>query len=364
MRIAQVTPRYYPCVGGIETAIRQISERLSRQGYEIEVLTEDPRGQFPSEEVFGGVRIQRFRTSFNGWGSCFYQGGLKDYLKKYSGRYDLIHAHSYHAFPALLAAHYKNGTKLVFSGHYHGKGHSWWHTFLLGLYKPLGQQIVRRADRIICYSQYEKLLIIRDFKIDDAKITVLPHGVNPEIEKAVPFVWEGPLLLYVGRLEKYKQIHLALQAFTWLPSNYRMAIIGDGPYKNRLSDLIDKYHLNPRVKILSGLSDEEVFRWYKTCSLVINLSCQEAFGITVLESLAADKPVLVNDETALGELARALPGISAVKASCITSEHLAREIFKANQRAFEIPDLTPYQWDTIASHLGKLYEKVFFIKSH
>src|SRR5579859_4087860 len=45
LRILQVTPRYFPLVGGVENHVYQISRRLAQAGAEVTVLTTDPSGQ-------------------------------------------------------------------------------------------------------------------------------------------------------------------------------------------------------------------------------------------------------------------------------------------------------------------------------
>lgn len=45
MKIAQVCHRYYPYIGGVETRVEEISKRLVRKGFDVEVLTNDPSGK-------------------------------------------------------------------------------------------------------------------------------------------------------------------------------------------------------------------------------------------------------------------------------------------------------------------------------
>jgi glycosyltransferase involved in cell wall biosynthesis len=60
MRIAQVCPRYYPYIGGIETHVKEISERLMMRNFEVEVLTTDPSGKLPKEEIINCIKVRRF----------------------------------------------------------------------------------------------------------------------------------------------------------------------------------------------------------------------------------------------------------------------------------------------------------------
>ena len=62
MKIIQVCPRYYPDIGGVETDVKEMSERLVRKGFEVEVVCTDPSGKHPKEEFINGVEVRRFRS--------------------------------------------------------------------------------------------------------------------------------------------------------------------------------------------------------------------------------------------------------------------------------------------------------------
>lgn len=61
MKILQVSPGYFPAIGGVEEHVRNISERLARD-YEITVFATDPSGELPKEEIINGVLVRRFKN--------------------------------------------------------------------------------------------------------------------------------------------------------------------------------------------------------------------------------------------------------------------------------------------------------------
>jgi len=359
MKVAQVCSGYYPHIGGVPTVVKQMSEGLVRKGFEVEVLAQNPQGKYPATEIINNVTVRRFKTGPLGWDSPFSRDSLRSFLNSNSDKYDLIHAHGYHSFSPLYAARAKGSNKLVFNPHYHGTGHNLPMTFLLRLYRHIGKITFEKADRIICVSESEKSTVQKHFVVPDDKITVIPNGVDYErIAQAIPFSLDGRVLLCVSRLEKFKNIHLAIGAVPYLPTEYQLIIIGSGPYKQRLLQLVEHLHLADRMQILSGLSDEEVHRWYKTCDLVLNLSSQEAFGLTVLEALAAGKPVMVNNKMALAELATKLVGVYSVDAASLPPEQLADAIAQICSSMFAKPDLDEYRWDSIVERITALYQSL------
>ena len=366
MKIAQVCHRYYPNRGGIEKHVKEISERLARK-HDVEVICADlklflkvlsksPLG-FPDNSHYqeiNGVKVKRFHSIAPN-DAYFFSPQILFYLRK--NDFDIIHAHNYHAFPALFASLVK-GRKFVFTPHYHGVGSTLLRNLLNKPYKLLGSKIFRRADKIICVSEFEKELIIRNFSISEDKRTVIPNGVDiDEIKEAKPFDFDGDLILYVGRLEKYKNIHLAIKAMEFLPESYFYIVGETGNYKNEIEKLISKQNLENRVKILSDVSDDEKYRWMKTCSLFVNLSGIEAFGMTVLEALSAGKPVIVNEEGGLRELADKFEGVFPIRAKEISAEGLAR-IMEEGMGKGVSADLGEYDWDNIAKKIENVYLEV------
>jgi len=356
MKIAQVTPRYYPNIGGVEKFVQKISEELVEKGYEVDVLTADAGGEAFAESDFKGVTIKRFPPSR----PFHYSSALHNYLITHGKNYELVHAHSFHTLLPLLCAGVKEkgGFKLVLMGHYHGKGRTPLTSFFLQAGRSWFTRNYQKADLILCHTEYEKKLLMDHFKITNTKIKIIPSGTAIEkIRSAEPFAKTGKILLIVSRLEKYKNIQLAIWAMPYLPEDYQLVVAGDGPYRKQLERIVAHLDMKGRVKFTGRLSDEEIYRWYKTCDLVLNLSDLEAFGLTVIEGRAAGKPVLVNNCTALSELAQRFEGVTAVNAWKIGVSELAKAI--KNSREMPIiskTDLNEYKWDMITNRMLEYYK--------
>jgi glycosyltransferase involved in cell wall biosynthesis len=302
MRIAQVTPVYYPHIGGVETNVKEISERLTKRGFKVDVLTTDPSGKLPREEIIDGVEVRRFRS----WApneAYFFSPALKKWLARKSGDYHIVHAHGYSAFPALYAAETKRANRLVFTSHYHGGAHTSIRNLLHIPYKYLGANIFEKADRVIFVSNYEKALATRRFHLDERKIVVIPNGVDTKEFDALEKKRDNnnKVILYVGRLEKYKGVHYVVSALPKLDRRIRLEIVGKGPYKAALLKLTATLGLGDRVRFYQDLSREELLRKYSEADLFVLLSDREAYGITVAEALASETVCLVAAKSALTE---------------------------------------------------------------
>ncbi|KGK98388.1 LPS biosynthesis protein [Methanococcoides methylutens] len=299
MKIAQICPRYAPDIGGVETHVKEISERLAQKGHSVDVITTDPSGKLPKEEIINGVNVIRFK-SFAPGNAYFLAPQVYSYLK--SREYDVVHAHSYHAFPAFFAALAKPGNKFVFTPHYHRSGHTYFRNLLHKPYKLFGRMIFTRADTIICVSEFEKGLVTDDFNVS-GKIEKIPNGINlAEFEKLKPQKDESDekTLLYVGRLEKYKGVQYIIQALPEL-TGFRFRIVGKGPYEDELRNLADQVGVSDRIEWLKGISRYELLQCYASADVFLMLSKHEAYGITVAEALASGTPCIVARGSALDE---------------------------------------------------------------
>jgi 1,2-diacylglycerol 3-alpha-glucosyltransferase len=227
---------------------------------------------------------------------------MPNYIKNNSANYNIIHAHSYHAFPSFYASRNRGKTPFIFTPHYHGKGHTLLRSLLHVPYRILGANIFSNAENIIAVSEYEKKLILENFKIKENKIQVIPNGVNKsEFKDLKKTNKKAKTILSVGRLEEYKGMHHLIKAISALDNDIQLEIVGSGPYENSLRKMINELKLTKRVNIVSGIRREDLLKKYVNADLFALLSKNEAYGITVAEALAAGTPCIVAKTSALVE---------------------------------------------------------------
>jgi glycosyltransferase involved in cell wall biosynthesis len=255
-----------------------------------------------------------------------------------------------------------SGVKFVVSPFYHGRGHTKLAQMLWTPYKPLAKRILRNADAIIVNSKGQTGLLRRDFSAQSRMYTVHDGVDVNRIKKAVPFEVDQSLktLLYVGRLEKYKNIHVAISAVNQLPRNYHFYVIGTGPYRANLENLVRSFDLTGRVHFLGFQSDETVHRWMKTADAFLHLSSVESFGLTCIESLAAGTPVIANDDgLGLSETIELYPKyITKYKVGRDSSANLVRLIVDVACMKPVNADVSRFSWDFIADNVSKVYEEI------
>jgi glycosyltransferase involved in cell wall biosynthesis len=361
LKIIQVSPRFYPYIGGIETHVFEISKRLAKK-HDVHVFTTDPSGELPKEECISGIKIKRF-NSFAPNEAFFFSPELYSALKKEHA--DILHIHSNQSLSSLLAfmgMKKTNIKKFIFTPHYSPHGTTPLRKVIRKIYDKIQNRIFFGADRIICVSDYEIELITKELKIPRKKIVKIPNGIDIKKFKNISKVKREHdfQILSVGRIEKYKRVQWILHAVKGLTKKFpdkdiHLVVVGKGPYKEDLLSLCKDLGLENYITFKENLNYDELLKEFSKCDVFVLPSAFEIFGIVVLEALALNKPIIISRDGALpelfGEYGFVINSIKQLEESLITL------INDGNKVKVDF-DLKNYTWDSVTSKILKLYKKV------
>jgi len=362
MKIGYVTKHYTPFRGGVETHVEEIAVRMAAKGHTVEVLTQaSDRHSSPTESI-DSVLVRRFPLVSTSRHYAF-APGLWSHLARESGRYDVVHAHSYHALPALGAA-LLSRRPLVFTPHYHGAGHSRLRTLLHTPYRRLGAVIFARARSVICVSHAESALVQQHFPRVSGRVIVIPNGVDvAALRMAQPFASDRTVILSVGRLESYKNVERIIASFAHLPDDFVLCVVGEGPDRRSLEALMVRLRLQGRARFLGHVDTLTLQRWFRTATVYVSMSSREAFGISLIEALAAGAGVVAADIPAYREIvmdgaaggAATLVPLDAPPAALAAAIRDVAARHGASERAL-LPGIV--SWDDVAERTEILYRGV------
>jgi phosphatidylinositol alpha-mannosyltransferase len=133
---------------------------------------------------------------------------------------------------------------------------------------------------------------------------LLHNGIEIErFSKATPWPTTGPTIFFVGRHEPRKGLAVLLEALSWLPSDVRVWVGGDGPETETLMAAAGS---DDRVEWLGRLDDEQVARRLSGADVFCAPSLHgESFGVVLLEAMAANTPIVASDLPGYRNVARA-----------------------------------------------------------
>lgn len=365
IRILMVAARFPPFAGGIETHVREVGARMAAAGHAVTVLTADPAGNLPAHERVAGMDVVRVRSRPSGTDWCFAPGILR-YVETTAreGRWDVVHVQGYHTFsaPFAMLGAIRGGVPFVLT--FHSGGHSSGYRNALRAPQALAlAPLARRAARLIGVSRFEAERFSASMRIDRDRFDVVPNGASlpPRPTTLRPPAEGGPLVVSLGRLERYKGHHRAIEAFVRLRESLpaaRLRILGQGPYEAKLRDMVSKRGLADIVAI-GGIPASDragMAAILSDASLVVLLSDYEAHPIAVMEALSLGRRVLTTDTSGFRELAevglvRTVP-LHAPAGDVAAA--MAAEI-AASATGVALPHLP--DWDECAARLLSVYAR-------
>lgn len=357
-----VTPRYYPYIGGIETHVYEVGQRLARMGNRMTILTTAPSSalsSLPREEEEQGMRIIRVRA----WPrerDYYFAPEIRSIIKQ--TRWDLIHCQGCHTFVPPLAMLAAREARIPYVLTFHTGGHSSnLRNRIRGFQWNLQRSLLAKASTLIGVSRFEVEYFHHLLRLPAEKFVVISNGsALPVLSSQLPAISGQTLIVSVGRLERYKghqRLIAALPHIREWRSDARLLILGAGPYEAELRKLARKFKVSDYVEIRALPPDDRqaMAELLSRTALVALLSDYEAHPVAVMEALSLRRPVLVTETSGLKELAD--QGLVRAIPLQISPEAVARAV----RQQIEEPVLPPASfvlptWEDCASQLQKVYQ--------
>lgn len=360
LRILQVSARYYPLMGGIETHVYEVSRRMARLGHDVTVLTTDPSGKLAPQEMIDGVNVRRVRA-YPAQGELYVAPEVYRWVTRNEGNWDVMHVQGYHTFVPFFAIAGALKAKIPFTLTFHSGGNS---SALRNAVRHTQWQMLRpflsKANLLCGVSHFEANQFRQAMGLPMSMFRVIPNGSNlPQLQEQI-----NPnqnKIISVGRLEKYKGHQRVIDALPYVRKQYpdvQLDILGVGPYEQELRERAQTLGLTNIVEIKSVKPTDRggMAAALAGAGLITLMSDYEAHPIAVMEALSLHRPVLVTHTSGLGELAdRGL-----VQSVPLTSSpvQVANAICEQLRHPFIPKDVELPTWDGCADQLVSLYSEI------
>lgn len=385
LAVSSLYPVPYNRFEGI--AVHKLITELVNQGCEVRVISPQPWTPFPINRLRGkwrnyskvpekmqwdGIKVYYLRyltfpkALFSASsGTRMYYGIRKAVSKIYSDfSFDIIHAHM--ALPdgfsgMLMNQRYDKKLVITFRGTDMMKEHRAMESI---------RKAFRQADKILTPGPHlqklakEKLGVIA---------TVIPNAIDQseifEAESELKQRYEGKyVILSVSRLLGSKGIDLNIQAIHDLQAKFdhlHYIIVGDGPEKERLQQLVVDLAIEDSVEFVGWQPHNKAMEYMSICDIFSLPSWQETFGLVYLEAMAHGKPIIgcrgqgvdgIVKEGETGLLAKPKDIDSLVEALNFLLDH-PKEAHAMGELARKLV-LENYTWEKSAEKTIRVYEEV------
>jgi glycosyltransferase involved in cell wall biosynthesis len=238
-------------------------------------------------------------------------------------------------------------------------------------YAPLVREHVRRADGVICVSQYTASETRLLLDVPAEKIAVIPNGIDPIFRQPVSAEEVDALLarrhlprgalLYVGSEEKRKNlVNLAMAHMGLARKGHRvppLVLVGPGSHWVHAGSVMGSH-----IHATGYLETREIRALMAASVALILPSLEEGFGLPVVEAMAAGLPVICSRGSALEEVAGgAATLVNPLDAGSIASgiERIVNDpVTTAAQRERGLEQSRRFDWDTAAASTLEFYRRI------
>lgn len=368
MKILRVVRDLYPsCVGGTELHAHELSKAQARLGHEVTVLTSSHDG-LPEHEHVDGYEVIRIKQLCRPLGNGITPSLLLDLAKMGNG-FDIIHAHSHLSFSTNICAAFRGvrSTPLIITNH--GMMSQTAPKMFQDLYmQTVAKWTLKSADRIICYTEQEKAEMV-GLGIPKKNVAVIHNGINTNLFRPRLLESESKNILWIGRYTPGKGVEYLIHAFAQFHKthpDFSLLMIGRGPNKDAMIELVQKLGLEGPVKMWDFVPNHEMPDIYRSARAFVLPSLEEGVPRSILEAMACGVPVIC---TELPQLVNIVSG-----AGCVVPLRDSQSIAEQLDRIVRHPEWatalgregvrrarSDHSWDDTVRRTLELYEKVIGI---
>ncbi len=281
MRIMHILPELEE--GGVERHVLMLSRQQKNKGHDVYVVSAG--GKLVGELVKGIEHLVFPVHSKNPFVGITCALKLSPVVRK--SRIDIIHAHSrVPSWIAMLVSKFSGKPYIV-------TAHGVFSTRARWIYIPY-----RRADRVICVSKSVQMIMQDRFS-----------GNTIVIRNGMPVIngkWQGSSgeqvkFLFVGRLTQIKGVQDILMALSSVSGNWQLAVLGDGPWREKLESMTRELKLEDRVRFHGFRDDPD--SWMEQSDCLLFPSYIEGMPLTLARAVQIGMPVIASDIEPVCEMA-------------------------------------------------------------
>lgn len=164
---------------------------------------------------------------------------------------------------------------------------------LRGFRRLVLRQALRRADFVTANSQAGKRFLVDDLSLPPERVAVVPNAVIPPTASAPDRLPDPPVIGFVGRLSRQKQVGILVDAFAEALTNLpdaKLVLVGDGPERGTVIDRARRHGIEQRVQFAGVVDDVDQLMIGFSC--LVLPSAYEGLPNVAMEAVALGVPVV------------------------------------------------------------------------
>lgn len=279
--------------------------------------------------------------------------------------HDVIHGHDWMTWPATIEARRVSGKPAVL--HVHSLEYDRSGEHVNEVINNIERAALQSADHIVCVSHYTKSLVVRMHDIDSGRISVVHNGVSRhEAEEQYHLVpdTQHKMVLFMGRITFQKGpeyfVRAAARVVERMPQA-RFVMAGSGDMVEPMRALTKDLGLEEYFEFPGFLRGPQRERYFSLADVYVMPSVSEPFGITPLEAMAYDVPVIISRQSGVSEVLRHALKVdfwdvertAELLLSLLRHDALSTEITRMAQR-----ELLHLHWRAAAQKLIDVYRQL------
>lgn len=224
--------------------------------------------------------------------------------------FDIVHAHDWMTYPAGIAVAEISNKPLVVHVHSTEFDRSGEHVNQI-IY-DIERKGMHAAEKVIAVSNLTRNIIISRYGVAEDKVEVVYNAVEQNDDETGPSNQTGikmgeKIVLFLGRITMQKGPEYFLQAAKKLldfMDNVKFVIAGAGDMMHQIIEMAAGLGIGHKVLFTGFLCEADVKKAFGMADLYVMPSVSEPFGISALEALNHDVPVLISKQSGVSEILR------------------------------------------------------------
>lgn len=235
-------------------------------------------------------------------------------------------------------------------------------------YSFVGMQtrVARRLPRVLAVSASARDDVIREFRVPSPRISVVPNGVDADLYRPLAGVARvpGKIVCVASSDQLSKGLELLIEAVAKLRTEYQvtLTVIGKGGTSGVVRRAVERFDASGFVEMPGRLDVLQVVQHLNEAAVAVVPSLYEGFSLPAVEAMACGAPLVTTSGGALPEVVgdaalQVVPGdVGALAAGIeevLTSPGLARDLSGRGRRRV----LEHFTWDAAARRTAEVYRR-------